>query len=230
MAVGGVAKGIKFRLRTLRTLKKEGRLPFDVENVALGISSPKISEYTANLYREVQLLEKALGGARFNRSLEVGCGYGRITPWIMKYSKEHHAIDPEPELLKLASRSYPAVKFSRATAQKLPYPGNHFDLVAVFSVLHHIPPGEFQKAVKNIKRVAKPNATILLHERVRGKGGFKFRSWPRPIETYKRLFSPWKLTKSFDRDVAGVGRDKLKIIKVMLFQGVSDRQKNKVTS
>jgi len=216
-----VLKRLKFRLRTYQTLKKEGRLPFEVENVALGISSPKIAEYTANLYREVQLLEKALTDHSFNRSLEVGCGYGRITPWIMKYSKEHHAVDPEPKLLKLASKYFPTVKFVRATAQKLPYPNNYFDLIVIFSVLHHIPPGEFQKAVEEIKRVAKSNATIFLHERVRGKGGFKFRSWPRPVETYKRLFSPWKLSKSFDRSVAGVGGDPLKIMRAMLFKGSS---------
>lgn len=214
-------KGVKLRLRTYRTLRKEGRLPFDVENVALGISSPKIAEYTVNLYREVQLLEKALGGARFNRSLEVGCGYGRVTPWIMKYSKKHHAVDPEPGLLKLASRSFPTVEFSCSTAQKLPYPDDHFDLIVVFSVLHHIPPGEFEKSVKEIKRVAKSNATIFLHERVRGQGGFKFRSWPRSVETYKRLFSPLKLTKCFDRKMAEVGADPLRIIKVMLFEGSS---------
>lgn len=227
MGVGKILKGVKFRIRTRRTLRKEGRLPFDVENVALGISSPKISQYTANLYREVQLLEKALNGAKFTRSLEVGCGYGRVTPWIMRYSKEHYAVDPEPELLKLATKSYPTVKFLRTTAQNLPFPDDYFDLIAIFSVLHHIPPGEFQKAVEEIKRVATPNATIFLHERVRGRGGLKFRSWPRPIETYKRLFYPWKLTRSFDRKVTGVGMDKLKIMKVMLFQGVSGQQKIK---
>lgn len=220
-------KGVKNRLRTYRTLKKEGRLPFGVENVALGISSPKIAEYTANLYREIQLLDKALGKARFNRSLEVGCGYGRITPWIMKYSKEHHAIDPEPELLKLAGRSYRTVKFTRATAQKLPYPDGHFDLIVVFSVLHHIPPREFEKSVKEIKRVAKPNATIFLHERVRGQGGYKFRSWPRPVDIYEQVFSPWKLVVSLNRKIEGVGADRLKIMKAMVFQGVhSHRRKS----
>lgn len=219
MAVGRIIKGIKFRLRTHRTLKKEGRLPFDVEHVALGISSPKISEYTTNLYREVQLLNKALNGMRFNKSLEVGCGYGRITPWIMKYSKEHYAVDPEPELLRLAAQSYPTAKFLRATAQNLPFPDNYFDLIVTFSVLHHIPPGEFERAVEEIKRVAKPTATIFLHERVQGRGGFRFRSWPRPVDTYKRLFSPWKLVQSFDRTVEGLGKDKLKTMKVMLFRG-----------
>lgn len=222
-----ILKGIKFRIRTRRTLRKEGRLPFDVENVALGISSPKIAQYTANLYREVQLLEKALDGAQFTRSLEVGCGYGRVTPWIMRYSKEHYAIDPESDLLKLAIKSYPTVKFLRATAQNLSFPDDYFDLIVSFSVLHHIPPGEFKKAVEEIKRVAKPNAVIFLHERVRGRGGFKFRSWPRPIETYKRLFSPWKLARSFDRKVPGVGMDKLKIIKVMLFQGTPSQSETR---
>lgn len=223
MGTGKILKGVKFRLKTRQTLKKEGRLPFGVENVALGISSPKIAEYTANIFREVQLLDKALGGKKFNRSIEVGCGFGRITPWIARYSKEHYAVDPEPELLKLASKSYPKVNFVKATAQKLPFPDGHFDLVVSFSVLHHIPPVEFEKSVKEIKRVTKPDATIFLHERVRGQGGFKFRSWPRPVEKYKKEFSPWKLDKEFDRKVAGVGGDPLKIIKVMLFKGTKKR-------
>ncbi len=214
-----IIKGIKFKIRTRQTLKKEGRLPSDVENVALGISSPKIAEFTANLYRETKLLDKALGGSKFNRSLEVGCGFGRITPWVARYSKEHHAVEPEPALLALASKSFPKVKFTRATAQKLPYPDGYFDLIVSFSVLHHIPPGEYEKSIEEMKRVAAPNATFFFHERVRGQGGFKFRSWPRPVETYEKVLAPYKLVKNFDRKVDDVATDPLKIVQVMVFKG-----------
>lgn len=213
------------RAQAWYSLKRKGTIGFGIKNVAgFGISSPQISEYTMNLYREVSLLKKAIDGMSFKRSLEIGCGYGRVTPWITGYSKEHHAVEPEPSLLKLAAKSYLNVKFHKATAQELPFPDNYFDLIVSFSVLHHIPPQEFYKAVQEIKRVACPTATIFLHERVKGKEGYKQRSW---IHKYENAFSPWKLASIFDRNISGLGKDKLGEMRAMLFQG-STRTKEKI--
>jgi SAM-dependent methyltransferase len=214
-----LAREISSRIQTYYVIKKEGRIPFNIEGVACGISSPMIPEYTANLYREVRLLEKAFGSRHFNRSLEIGCGYGRITPWIQRYSNEHYAIDPEPALLSHAIKLYPHCKFYKATAQNLPFPNDYFDLIVSFSVLLHIPLRELPKTIQEIKRVAHPTATIFLHEWVEGKG--KYRLWPHSIHEYERMFLPWKLTWSFDRSIPGVGIDRIEGCKVMLFQRVN---------
>jgi SAM-dependent methyltransferase len=204
------------RAKSRYTLKRRGTIGFEIENVAgFDITSPRIPEYTMNLYRDVRILKKALGNTPYKRSLEIGCGYGRITPWIAEHSREHHAVEPEPKLLKVATELYPSVKFRKGIVQKLPYPDNYFDLIVVFSVLHHLPPDKFSEAARDMKRVAKRTATIFLHERVVGKEGDAQRSW---IHDYGKAFSPWKLVSIFDRNVTSLGKDPFNDMKAMLLK------------
>lgn len=188
-------------MKTARTLwlrlRGERRVAYGVENVSGGIKDPRIAAYTAELHRSVALLDKALGNHVFQRSLEIGCGYGRITPWIARHSLEHHAVEPEPKFLKLAEPLYPDVRFHRVLAQSLPFPPRHFDLVVSFSVLTHICPAEVGKAVEELKRVASPEAVVCLHEGVSGRSGFRCRYW---IHDYEQLFSPLKITQRFGGD------------------------------
>ncbi|WP_227357170.1 methyltransferase domain-containing protein [Haladaptatus salinisoli] len=51
--------------------------------------------------------------------MEVGCGYGQLTPWIADCADEHYAIDPARSLLSAAHRKYPDVWFQRARAEML---------------------------------------------------------------------------------------------------------------
>ena len=169
-----------------RYIKK--RVPFTYKAVA----GAELPQFSARLYREVKLLNEAVGGFRAKRSLEIGCGYGRFTPWIAEYSDQHYAVEPESVLLNDAKKLYHNFYFYQAKAQKLPFPDCYFDLCVSWTVLQHIPPTELTKATAEIKRVCAPEAIIILCEEV-GKSK-KYGFWQHTLEEWMSLFLPWKIT------------------------------------
>jgi len=175
------------------------RVPFNYESVVSGwgIDTAGLPHFSSRLYREVKLLQQALAGYKANRSLEIGCGYGRLTPWIMEHSREHFAVEPEKKLLNDAKVLNPKVKFYHARAQKLPFPAEYFDFIVTWTVIQHMPPKEQVQAVREIKRVAKKSAVILITE---GTGTFQSETvWFRTVEDWIELFKPWKLVWQTDR-------------------------------
>ena len=164
------------------------RVPFSYEGVVSdwGLGGRGLPHFSSRLYREAKLLQEALANKRFDKSLEVGCGYGRLTPWIMEYSKEHYAVEPEKSLLNDARSLNPRAHFYNTKAQKLPFPDDFFDLCVTWTVLQHIPPEEQAKAADEIKRVAKKSAIIIIAEEI---GTIKTENvWFRTIEGWMELF------------------------------------------
>jgi len=192
---------LRYRLRTFFSVHINKRIPFTYEGVATGwgVKGAGLPHFSARLYREAKLLNEAIGSHHAKRSLEIGCGYGRLTPWIADHSDEHYAIEPESVLLNDARKLYPNVYFYQAKAQKLPFPNCYFDLCVSWTVLGHIPPKEFTKAVTQIKRVCTLDALIILAEGVGEKRGS--RCWEHTLEEWMDLFLPWKLTWCTERKI-----------------------------
>ena len=202
-----IAKGVKkphripsyVKEKMLRLLGK--RVSFSHEEVVSGwgIKGAGLPHFSARLYAEIKLLNEAIGDYHAKRSIEIGCGYGRLTPWIAEHSDQHYAIEPESTLLNDALKLHPTVKFQQAKAQKLPFPDGFFDLCVSWTVLGHVLPKELSIAVDEIKRVCAPEAIIVLAEGVGNVKSNKF--WQHPLEEYKMLFSPWKLTHHKTRKI-----------------------------
>ena len=56
-------------------------------------------------------------------SLEVGCGYGRLTPTFARFSRRHTAIDINPDALAQARATYPTYDFRPGSVTGDPVPG-----------------------------------------------------------------------------------------------------------
>jgi len=192
---------IAHRLKVAFALRVEGRVPFSYGEVASiwGVRGSHLPHFASRLYREVKLLNMALGDQHVERSLEIGCGYGRLTPWIAEHSNQHCAIEPEERLLCDAEKLNPDVRFHKALAQKLPYPDKYFDLCVAWTVLQHIPPSEIGKAVGEIKRVCKPAAIIILTEGVGRLRNDHY--WERTLEEWVALMRPWELVWYVERKI-----------------------------
>ena len=120
-------------------------------------------------YYEVRQLRRCLNlageqGVNAGRSLEIGCGFGRLSPYIAEHFEQHTAVDINAWALSEASRFYPQVSFSQASATELPFPDHSFDTVLTWTVLQHIPNSLVNKGLGEIKRVAKPRSLIILCE------------------------------------------------------------------
>jgi 2-polyprenyl-3-methyl-5-hydroxy-6-metoxy-1,4-benzoquinol methylase len=145
--------------------REKGAITFEEGSFQWSPSSP--AEYHAKLYHEFEGVEGLLGHhcrLPFERSLEVGCGFGRLSPWLARLSGSHHAIDPNGEAIETAQMHYPHVDFREATAQQLPYEDDSFPFVLTWNVLMHVPPDDIEGAVAEIQRVLDDDGTLLLME------------------------------------------------------------------
>ena len=72
------------------------------------------------------------------RTLEVGCGEGRVTRDLKARGHDVVAIDASPTLLQAAQDADPAGEYLLADAAALPFDGASFDLVVAYNALMDI--------------------------------------------------------------------------------------------
>ena len=82
---------------------------------------------------EIKALKEATDW-RGKKVLEIGCGNGRLTRRLARLGAETHAIDPQPELIRIARKDIPQsfaarVRFSVGKSSRLEYATNTFDIV-----------------------------------------------------------------------------------------------------
>lgn len=188
----------EYLLRRVRDYRADRRLTFGHKQVTGSRTRP---DFSKELFVDVMLLEQGINQFRdvpAERSLEIGCGYGRLTPWIARHSQSHHAIEAEEVLLEDARKRYPDVTFEQTLAQDLPYDDSSFDLIVTWAVLMHVSEEEIPNVVSEIKRVKKDSGVVLAAEKV-GSSADVSRVWTREIAEYESLFSPLTLSESTDR-------------------------------
>lgn len=171
--------------------KEDGFVTF--ENGGFAGGRPTRPELSARIYYEVTELHKTLGDQEFQRSLEIGCGYGRLSAWIADFADTSVAIDPNADAIEQAKILYPDIEFETTLAGDLPFATESFDLVVAWMVLTHIPPDSLEASIEEIERVASPDARIVLCERTKGQRGSV--SWPRSKEEYEALFDSFEVVK-----------------------------------
>jgi SAM-dependent methyltransferase len=148
------------------------------------VAAPSIPLLLARHNYETDCIREVLKGRRFRRSLEVGCGFGRLSPTFASFSDAHTAVDINARALGDARRCYPQVSFIESSANSLPFPDQSFDLVTTWTVLQHVRPALINAALGDLKRVAAPAATILLCEGSRYPEVVTDHIWNRPAAFY----------------------------------------------
>ena len=71
--------------------------------------------------------------------LDVGCGTGRSRQIYEPQARRYVGLDLSLEAVRLASSRHDACGWLQADAGRLPFPDKSFDVVALSSVLHHVP-------------------------------------------------------------------------------------------
>ena len=186
--LGNPTKVVDYVTYRYRDYRAGDRITFDHDRVSITSNYP---DFSKELFDDVMTLDRVLDFEPVDRSLEIGCGYGRLTPWLARYSTAHHAIEPEADLIETAEALYPDVSFECGSAQELPYDSSEFDLVVSFEVLQHVPDGQLSRVVSEIERVADENAVIALYERI--SGAANARTFTRSTGEYESRFSSFSL-------------------------------------
>lgn len=148
--------------------------------------------------------------------LEVGCGDGRIINSLINKYPDICGLDISNEALKQVKA--PKMK---GTLEKLPFSDNSYDIVICCEVLEHLPYNIYEKALKEIERVAKdyilisvPNNENLNNKMIKcPKCGCSFHMW-----RHLRSFNEKKLENLFEN--FKVNKSKKKLLEQFLFHNI----------
>jgi ubiquinone/menaquinone biosynthesis C-methylase UbiE len=142
---------------------------------------------------ETHYIRRLLAGIVVERSLEIGCGFGRLSPIFSEFSRHHIGVDINQDALATARLSYPDLHFQGASVTSLPFVEESFDLVTTWTVLQHIPPARMHEAVEELKRVLSRNGRLLICEETRKLDQSDQHTWHRPLASYVEAFAPLTL-------------------------------------
>lgn len=120
-------------------------------------------------------------GAEPPRALDFGCGSGNLTRHLLGLGFEVTAADVTPHFLSLVEGRFagaPVTTLRMNGTDLTELPDGSFDMVATYSVLHHVP--DYLLAVREMGRVCRRGGVVYIdHEPTEGY-------WT-PDETYRRF-------------------------------------------
>lgn len=90
--------------------------------------------------------------------LEVGCGAARDAKKLVSFGYDYIGVDVAKEFVKISRKLIPNVKFFVRNLYDLKFKDNEFDGFWSAAVFLHIPKVKIDLALKELKRVTKPNA------------------------------------------------------------------------
>lgn len=97
-------------------------------------------------------------------ALDVGSGFGTTSGEITKQKNVNCiGIDYDDYSLAAAKKLYPDSIFLPENCEHLSFPDNYFDSIILRDVLHHLKgESDFERSKKELLRVAKPHARIII--------------------------------------------------------------------
>lgn len=128
------------------------------------------AERLAGLLDEMPVEQALLGlfcqlvreGANGLDVADVGCGTGRLAPYLSSQGLTPHGVDLSPEMVRVACRDHPAHAFQVADLRALPFEdGSMAGAVAWYSLMY-LPPDDRPGAFGELARVVAPGGHLAL--------------------------------------------------------------------
>jgi len=93
--------------------------------------------------------------------VDVGCGTGRLEPYLAARGLSPGGIDLSPEMIRVARRDHPGFGFSVADLRELPYGDASLAGVACWYSLMFLAPSDRPAAFSELARVVKPGGYLV---------------------------------------------------------------------
>lgn len=123
--------------------------------------APHFSRARSRSWPELEIFKKYL--KKGDRVLDVGCGNGRLFPFLAPLKVDYTGTDNSEELLKIASRGHPEARFVAGDLMHLPFDDEGFNAVLAVASLHHVPSDPLRtRALEEMRRVLVPGGRLLM--------------------------------------------------------------------
>lgn len=161
---------------------------------------------TKDVLRGVLSLPAAAPGRRV---VDIGCGSGAVTRWLLREDVEAFGVEPDATLLCTAladvERPAPPGRWIAGHGERLPITDGSVDAVLFCNSLHHIAPDRQLAALAEADRILKPGGAIVVIEPV-AAGDFFDLLAPIDDETLVRAAAQRALRAAGDRFLRTVSR------------------------
>lgn len=91
---------------------------------------------------------------------DIGCGTGRLAPYLSSQGLSPHGVDLSPEMIRVAQRDYPGHPFQVADLRALPFEDARLDGLVAWYSLMYLPPEHSSSAFGELARVLKPGGHV----------------------------------------------------------------------
>jgi ubiquinone/menaquinone biosynthesis C-methylase UbiE len=114
---------------------------------------------------EARFRQLALQGLTINpetKILDLCCGSGQATQFLVKSSQNVTGLDASPLSLKRAKQNVPSASYVEAFAENMPFTDCEFDLVHTSVALHEMESEQLRNIITEVYRVLKPGGVFTL--------------------------------------------------------------------
>ena len=126
-----------------------------------------------SIYKERGILQKEVSETvieavnffkheRVRRVLDLGCGTGRHTAYLLEEGFQIYGCDSSEAALRIAMATLPAVDFETCNMTSLPYEAGFFDAVICNHVIQHGTIAEIKVAISEIHRILRKGGFLFL--------------------------------------------------------------------
>ena len=106
---------------------------------------------------EVLAIRRLLEKRHFSSGVDIGGGYGRLAPTLLRFCNQLTIVEPSSKQRKLAPKD---VKTIVGTSDSTSLPDSSSDFVSIIRVMHHLP--DPRPTLNEIHRLLKPGGFLLL--------------------------------------------------------------------
>jgi len=94
--------------------------------------------------------------------LDLCCGSGQATKFLVERSRHVTGLDASPLSLRRAQKNVPQANYVEAFAEAMPFPDNQFNVVHTSVALHEMESQQLQQILKEVQRVLRPDGVFTL--------------------------------------------------------------------
>ncbi|NES66280.1 MAG: class I SAM-dependent methyltransferase [Okeania sp. SIO2D1] len=108
---------------------------------------------------ETNFRQLALQGLTIEQNaqiLDLCCGSGQATNFLVQHSQNVTGLDASPLSINRAKKNVPSAKYVEAFAEDMPFSNNQFDLVHTSAALHEMNSEQLRQIMQEVYRILKP--------------------------------------------------------------------------